>query len=67
MAMERIREIAGFVASVSPQVRASLAATYRVKDQEAGWMIEQLLSGPLGLRSGGDMEMVSLGSWIPML
>lgn len=42
-----------FVASVSPQVRASLAATYRVKDQEAGWMIEQLLSGPLGLRSGG--------------
>ncbi|KAI9878777.1 MAG: Cytosolic Fe-S cluster assembly factor nar1 [Pleopsidium flavum] len=42
-----------FVASVSPQVRASLAATYGVKEQEAGWMIEQLLNGPLGLSSGG--------------
>ncbi len=42
-----------FVASVSPQVRASVAATYGVNEQEAGWMIEQLLSGPSGLRSGG--------------
>ncbi|MCJ1434015.1 Cytosolic Fe-S cluster assembly factor nar1 [Xylographa pallens] len=42
-----------FVASVSPQVRASLAATYGTTEQEAGWMIEQLLSGPNGLRTGG--------------
>ena len=42
-----------FVASVSPQVRASLAATYGVPEAEAGWMIEQLLSGPQGLASGG--------------
>jgi len=42
-----------FVASVSPQVRANIAATYGIKEQEAGWMIEQLLSGPSGLRSGG--------------
>jgi len=42
-----------FVASVSPQVRASLAATYGLKEKEAGWMIEQLLSGPAGLASGG--------------
>ncbi len=42
-----------FVASVSPQVRANLAATYGIKEQEAGWMIEHLLSGPSGLRSGG--------------
>ena len=42
-----------FVASVSPQVRASIAATYGIGEQEAGWMIGQLLSGPSGLRSGG--------------
>jgi Iron only hydrogenase large subunit, C-terminal domain len=42
-----------FVASVSPQVRASLAATYHLSEEEAGYMIEQLLSGPQGLRSGG--------------
>jgi iron only hydrogenase large subunit-like protein len=42
-----------FVASVSPQVRASLAATYRLSEKQAGYMIEQLLSGPQGLRSGG--------------
>lgn len=42
-----------FVASVSPQVRASLAALYGVSEAEAGWMIDQLLSGPQGLASGG--------------
>ncbi|KAK4551803.1 Cytosolic Fe-S cluster assembly factor nar1 [Recurvomyces mirabilis] len=42
-----------FVASVSPQTRASLAATYKVSELEAGHMINQLLSGPYGLRSGG--------------
>ena len=42
-----------FVANVSPQVRASLAATYSVSELHAGWMIEQLLSGPQGLASGG--------------
>ncbi len=42
-----------FVASISPQVRASLAATYGVSESEAGWMIDQLLSGPRGLSSGG--------------
>ncbi|MCJ1373202.1 Cytosolic Fe-S cluster assembly factor nar1 [Loxospora ochrophaea] len=42
-----------FVASISPQVRASLAATYKVSEEEAGWMIEQLLSGPHGLKAGG--------------
>ncbi|MCJ1248418.1 Cytosolic Fe-S cluster assembly factor nar1 [Trapelia coarctata] len=42
-----------FVSSVSPQVRASLAATYGTSEQEAGWMIEQLLSGPHGLKTGG--------------
>jgi iron only hydrogenase large subunit-like protein len=42
-----------FVASVSPQVRASLAATYGISEKQAGYMIEQLLSGPLGLQSGG--------------
>ncbi len=42
-----------FVASVSPQVRASLAATYGVSEVEAGWMIDQLLGGPQGLSSGG--------------
>ena len=42
-----------FVASISPQTRASLAATYNVSEREAGHMISQLLSGPYGLRSGG--------------
>jgi iron only hydrogenase large subunit-like protein len=42
-----------FVASVSPQVRASLAATYGVSEREAGWMIDQLLAGQQGLASGG--------------
>ncbi|MCJ1481396.1 Cytosolic Fe-S cluster assembly factor nar1 [Schaereria dolodes] len=42
-----------FVASISPQVRASLAATYNTTEQEAGWMIERLLNGPEGLGSGG--------------
>jgi iron only hydrogenase large subunit-like protein len=43
-----------FVASVSPQARASLAATFRISEREAGYTIEQLLSGPRGLRSGGQ-------------
>lgn len=43
-----------FVASVSPQVRASLAATYGISELEAGWMLEQLLTGPFGLASGGN-------------
>ncbi|EYE92698.1 iron-sulfur cluster assembly protein NAR1 [Aspergillus ruber CBS 135680] len=42
-----------FVASVSPQVRASLAATYGISEKEAGYMIDQLLRGPNGLASGG--------------
>ncbi|PWY80603.1 cytosolic Fe-S cluster assembly factor nar1 [Aspergillus heteromorphus CBS 117.55] len=42
-----------FVASVSPQVRASLAATYGISEKEANYMIHQLLSGPQGLRAGG--------------
>lgn len=42
-----------FIASVSPQVRASLAATYAVTEQQAGAMITQLLSGPHGLGTGG--------------
>ena len=42
-----------FIASVSPQSRASLAATYNVSEREAGYMINQLLSGPNGLRAGG--------------
>ncbi|KAJ5133648.1 Iron hydrogenase [Penicillium atrosanguineum] len=42
-----------FVASVSPQVRASLAATYGISEKEAGYMIDQFLTGPQGLRSGG--------------
>lgn len=42
-----------FVATVSPQSRASLAATYNVSEREAGFMISQLLSGPYGLRAGG--------------
>lgn len=43
-----------FVASVSPQTRASLAAVYGVTETEAGNMISHLLSGPQGLRSGGQ-------------
>ncbi|OQO12039.1 hypothetical protein B0A48_02678 [Cryoendolithus antarcticus] len=42
-----------FIASISPQTRASLAATYGVSEREAGHMIDQLLSGPYGLRAGG--------------
>lgn len=42
-----------FIASVSPQVRASLAATYGISERKAGYMIDQLLSGPQGLRAGG--------------
>jgi iron only hydrogenase large subunit-like protein len=42
-----------FVASVSPQVRASLAATYGITEREAKYMIDQFLMGPQGLRAGG--------------
>jgi iron only hydrogenase large subunit-like protein len=42
-----------FVASVSPQVRASVAATYGVSERKASCMIDQFLRGPQGLRSGG--------------
>lgn len=42
-----------FVASVSPQARASLAAVFSVSEQEAGNMITQLLGGPSGVRAGG--------------
>ena len=42
-----------FIASVSPQVRASIAATYRVSEFQAGCMIEQLLIGPQGIASSG--------------
>ncbi|KAH8891068.1 iron hydrogenase [Thozetella sp. PMI_491] len=44
-----------FVASVSPQTRASLAAATGpgVSEQSAGHMIEQLLIGAAGLRAGG--------------
>lgn len=42
-----------FIASVSPQTRASIAATYGVTEREAGNMISQLLSGEHGLKSGG--------------
>ncbi|KAE9376765.1 cytosolic Fe-S cluster assembly factor NAR1 [Stipitochalara longipes BDJ] len=40
-----------YVASVSPQSRASIAATFGVSEREAGFMIEQLLSGPKGIKS----------------
>ena len=43
-----------FVASVSPQVRASLAATFGISEEQAGYMIEQFLGGPYGLRKGGQ-------------
>ncbi|KAL1792044.1 hypothetical protein ACET3X_009795 [Alternaria dauci] len=42
-----------FVASVSPQTRASLAAVFNVSEVEAGNMVAHLLSGPSGLKSGG--------------
>ena len=42
-----------FVASVSPQTRASLAAVFSVSEVEAGNMIAQLLSGDTGLKTGG--------------
>ena len=42
-----------FVATVSQQVRASLAATYGTSEKEAGWLIDNLLSGPNGLAAGG--------------
>jgi iron only hydrogenase large subunit-like protein len=44
-----------FVASVSPQTRAGLAATVggRIREQAAGNMIAQLLGGESGLRTGG--------------
>lgn len=42
-----------FVASVSPQARASIAATFGVSQRAAGNMISQLLSGDQGLRIGG--------------
>jgi iron only hydrogenase large subunit-like protein len=42
-----------YVASVSPQTRASIAATYGISERIAGHMIEQLLTGPSGLRAGG--------------
>jgi iron only hydrogenase large subunit-like protein len=42
-----------YVASVSPQSRASIAATFGISGRNAGYMIEQLLSGPQGLRAGG--------------
>lgn len=51
-----------FVASVSPQARASLAAVFDVSEQEAGHMITQLLSGPSGLRAGGHQG--SAFTWV---
>jgi len=42
-----------YVASVSPQSRASIAAAFGVAERTAGYMIEQLLAGPQGLRSAG--------------
>ena len=40
-----------YVASVSPQSRASIAATCGVTEREAGYMIDQLLSGPQGIKN----------------
>ncbi|KAF9695913.1 hypothetical protein EKO04_005935 [Ascochyta lentis] len=51
-----------FVASVSPQARASLAAVFNVSEEEAGNMITQLLSGPSGLKSGGHQG--SAFTWV---
>lgn len=42
-----------FVASVSPQVRASIAATFGISSRRAGNLIEQFLSGTQGLQTGG--------------
>ena len=42
-----------FVASVSPQVRASIAATFGITQRRAGRLIEQFFSGSQGLRIGG--------------
>ncbi|KKY23984.1 putative iron-sulfur cluster assembly associated protein nar1 [Diplodia seriata] len=42
-----------FFASISPQARASLAATFGVSEREAGHMVERVLSGPDGVRRGG--------------
>lgn len=42
-----------FVASVSPQVRASIAATFGISSRRAGNLIEQFLSGAQGLQTGG--------------
>ena len=42
-----------FVATVSPQTRASLAAAFGISQRRAGYIIEQLLSGPDGLKAGG--------------
>ncbi|ROT37439.1 LET1 protein [Sodiomyces alkalinus F11] len=44
-----------FVASVSPQVRANLAAAAGrgTTEKEAGYMLQRLLSGPEGLAAGG--------------
>lgn len=42
-----------YVASVSPQTRASVAATYGITERQAGNKISQLLSGSDGLRKGG--------------
>ena len=43
-----------FVATVSPQTRASLAAALGISSDQAGNMISQLLSGPQGLAAGGQ-------------
>lgn len=53
-----------FVASVSPQTRASLAAAtgHGVREQEAGHMISQLLSGESGLKAGGKWN--NAFSWV---
>lgn len=51
-----------FVASISPQVRASIAVTYGISETKAGWMIEQLLGGPQGVASGGNYG--SVFTWI---
>lgn len=40
-----------YVASISPQSRASIAATFGVTEREAGHMIEHLLSGPKGIKN----------------
>ena len=42
-----------FIATVSPQVRASIGATFGLSEREAGFLIEQFLSGSQGLRIGG--------------